>query len=44
MPLDLTETSFRGSVLSVFAVIAMGSVFVFETKAFFFPTRYECLI
>lgn len=39
MPSDLTETSFRGSVLSMFAMIAMGSVLVMETKAYF-SSRY----
>lgn len=39
VPSDLTETSLRGSVLSMFAMFAMGSVLVMETKAYF-SSRY----
>lgn len=35
VPSELTESTFRGSVLSIVALIAMGSVLVMETKAYF---------
>lgn len=34
VPNDVSETSLRGRVLSIFAAIAIGSLFVLETKAY----------
>mmetsp|Transcript_9915 Transcript_9915/g.20686 ORF Transcript_9915/g.20686 Transcript_9915/m.20686 type:complete len:537 (-) Transcript_9915:123-1733(-) len=34
VPDDLTETSFRGNILSLFAMLSMGTLFLLETKEY----------
>ena len=35
VPSDITETSLRGKIMSVIAIVSMSTLFLLETKAYF---------
>ena len=41
VPSDLTETSFRGRILSILAAVSIGTLFILETRAYFFSKTLE---